>query len=66
MTLIWLGKAPWLYYYHLDVNRYFKSSVSIEFDLSKHTNLPVILRVNDEEELDKEMVKRYAKLVKLK
>lgn len=31
----------------------------------KHTNLPVILRVNDEEELDKEMVKRYAKLVKL-
>ena len=32
----------------------------------KHTNLPVILRVNDEEELDKDMVKRYAKLVKLR
>lgn len=31
----------------------------------KHTNLPVILRVNDEEELDKAMVKRYAKLVEL-
>ncbi len=32
----------------------------------KHTGLPVILRVDDEEELDKEMVKRYAALVKLK
>jgi len=32
----------------------------------KHTNLPVILRVNDEEVLDKDMVKRYAKLVKLR
>lgn len=31
----------------------------------KHTNLPVILRVNDEETIDGEVIKRYAKLVKL-
>jgi dethiobiotin synthetase len=39
---------------------------STESIILKHTNLPVILRVNDEEVLDKEMVKRYAKLVKLR
>ncbi len=42
------------------------SNPPTESIILKHTNLPVILRVNDEEELDKEMVKRYAKLVKLK
>jgi dethiobiotin synthetase len=38
---------------------------STESIILKLTNLPVILRVNDEEVLDKDMVKRYAKLVKL-